>query len=170
MALTTQPFVMRDVSLTLVKKGAATPVEYRCQLSQAQLTPAAASGGGQTLETFCSTYSSSGSTAATWTLDLGGFQAYKDVTDLSIILFNDEGEEYTYTLLPEGGTISTTNPGFTGDVTLIPVQVGGTANQYATFTVSLPCLAKPTMLTTPPVGAREPLDDSGPAEGAVDAA
>jgi hypothetical protein len=157
MALTTSPFLLKNLSLTLVKTAEVAGVaeEYRCQLTAATLTPSTGGGGGgSTLETFCDSYSSTGASTATWTLDLSGFQAYKDVTDLSILLFNDEGENYTYTLMPEGpAPISATNPGFTGEVTLIPTTIGGTANQYATFTVSLPTVGKPTMITAPPVFA-----------------
>jgi len=155
MPISTAPFVLKEVSLTLVKSGdATTPVEYRCQLSQAQLTPSAGAGAtGATLETFCETFDNSGTTSSSWVLDLAGFQAFADVTDLSMISFVDEGEKYDFVLVPVGGTISTTNPGFSGQVTMVATPIGGTANQYASFTVSLPCVSKPTMLTTPPVAA-----------------
>ena len=150
MPIATSPFLLKDASLTLIAKadaGTGTPVEYSCQLNQAQLTPAEGGGGTQTYETFCDTHTSSGSTS-TWTLDLGGFQAFEDATDLSTLLFDEEGEIFSYVLTPKGGTVSATNPGFKGDVTLKPVAVGGTAGTFATFTISLPCTAKPTKITT----------------------
>ena len=158
MALTTQPFVLSNLTLTLKKTknpdgsvATGTAVAYRCQLNTASLTPSAASATTQTYETFCATFESGGGGSATWVLNLAGFQAYKDVTDLSIILFNDERAEYQFVLSPEGGTISATNPGFQGTVKIVPTVIGGTANQYASFTVDLPCTAKPTMLVAPPV-------------------
>lgn len=156
MAITTSPFLLKNLSLTLVKTadiGTGLEQEYRCQLTAATLTPSAGGGAsGSTLETFCDSYSSTGASTATWTLDLSGLQSYKDVADLSVLLFNEEGEAYTYTLIPEGpAPISATNPGFTGEVTLIPTTIGGTANTYATFTVSLPTIGKPEMIVTPPV-------------------
>jgi len=151
-AASSAPFVLNKVSLTLVESSATpgTPVEYKCQLSQAQLTPSAAAGTtGATMETFCATYDNSGSAAATWVLDLAGFQAWADVTDFSVISFNDEGVEYDFVLMPIEGTVSATNPSFTGTVTMVATPVGGTANQYAQFTASLPCKSKPLMVVTP---------------------
>lgn len=149
MAITVQPFVLRDVSLTLEPASGGTPQEYQCQLSAATLTPSSTGGTGNTLETFCDTYSDAGSNA-TWTLDLAGFQQYTDAADLALLLYNSEGEVYDFVLTPMGGTISATNPGFSGQVTLVPTQIGGTANQWATFSVSLPLVSKATVLSTPP--------------------
>ena len=149
MAITTSPFVLDDVSLTL-KPTAGTAEEYQCQLNRAELVPSTGGGGGgATFETFCNTYSSSGGNAS-WALEITGFQAYADAADLSMVLFDNEGQEYEYVLTPMGGTISAANPGFQGTLTLVPTNIGGTANQYAQMTVSLPCNGKPTKITTPP--------------------
>jgi len=146
---TTSPFVLDDVSLTLSPVSGSAE-EYQCQLNRAELVPSTGGGGGgATFESFCNTYSGGGGTAS-WTLELTGMQAYSDAADLSMLLFNEEGEEYEFVLTPMGGTISATNPGFSGTVTLVPTNIGGTANQYATLTVSLPCSGKPTLLNTPP--------------------
>ena len=150
MPTTMAPILLTDTSLTIsvagVAAGAAT--EFRCQLTKAQLTPADSSTSSATLETFCNTYTSPGGLSV-WTLDLDGFQAYADATDLSMLLFDHEGEEGTYHLVPAGGVVSATNPGFQGVVTLKPTAVGGTAKQYGTFSVSLPCTEKPTKVVTP---------------------
>jgi hypothetical protein len=150
MPITTSPFVLDDVSLTLVPTAGGTAEEYQCQLNRAELVPAAGTSSGNSFETFCDTYSSSGGNSS-WTLELTGFQAYVDAADLSMLLFNDEGVEYDFVLTPAGGVISATNPAFDGTVTLVPTNIGGTANQYAQFSVSLPCSGKPTAITTPPV-------------------
>lgn len=162
MAQATAPFTLNNLSLTLKKLtnpdgtpatgGAAA--EYRCQLNIASLTPSASSsGGGGELITFCATFTSPGSSSSSWVLNLGGFQAYQDVADLSVILFNDEGATYEFVLTPLGGTISATNPGFQGVITITPTVIGGTAGQYATFTVDQPCTGKPTMITVAPAAA-----------------
>ena len=49
-----------------------------------------------------------------------------------------------YELVPAGGTVSATNPGFTGTVTATPTAIGGTVGETAAFTVALQCTAKPT--------------------------
>ena len=152
MPITTSPFTLTNTSLVLTPT-AGVETEYRCQLTQAQLTPSTTTGGGgNEVATFCTTHSSGGAGAlATWTLDLAGFQAYADATDLTMFLYEHEGEKLAFTLTPIGpDPISATNPGFTGEVTATPTQVGGTAQQYATFTVSLPVSAKPLVLKTPP--------------------
>lgn len=159
MPITQTPILLKDVSLTLIKTGTTgTAEEYSCQLSQAQLTPSAGGGGGggATLETFCDTYSSQGAGAnATWTLDLGGFQQYQDVADLSMLLFNNEGSKYTFVLNPDIGVkdpASASGYSFTGEITATPVQIGGTANQYATFTTSQPLVSKPVASVVTPAG------------------
>jgi len=160
-ALTVAPFVLNNVSLTLEKVrnpdgSAATPgtaSEYRCQLNTASLTPSQNTGASQEYVTFCDTHTSPGGGGSTWVLNLAGFQAYADVLDLSLILFNDEGAVYEYVLTPLGGVQSATNPGFRGEVTIIPTVIGGVANTYGSFTVDLPCTAKPSMIVAAPTAA-----------------
>jgi len=154
MPQSTAPFILRDTSLVLQKvepTGTAPAEEFRCQLNSVVITPSTGGGAGeQTYETFCETFTSGGGNNTTFTLDLGGFQAWADVADLSVILWNDAGSEYTFSLVPMTGPVSVTSPSFTGIVTLVEPQVGGTANTYASFTVSLPCKSKPTMVTIAP--------------------
>ena len=154
MPVTTTPFLLKRVSLTLMKTDGGTEEEYRCALNQAQLTPSTTTAGatGTTYETFAATFDAGrAASSSTGTMDLNGMQNYQDALDLSLLLFENEGENYTFKLLPDDssgtGTPSPTNIGFTGQVTATPTQIGGTANQYATFTVSLPVIGKPTKLT-----------------------
>jgi hypothetical protein len=154
MALTTSPFLVKNINV-LMAKSPATKIDYRCTLNTAILRPSTGGGGGTgvTFETYCNTFSGgSNAGGTTWTLELTGFQAYADVTDLSNLLFVEEGNAIDYVLVPVGGTVSATNPGFQGQFTATPVDIGGTANQYATFTTSQPCTAKPTKIITPPAG------------------
>ena len=173
-ALSLSPFVLNKTTLTLKRildpaGAAAAPVgtrtEYRCQLNTATLTPSGATGGGNTTTyvTFCQEFEedTTPSGGGGWTLNLAGFQAYADVTDLSLLLFSDEGSVWEYVLVPTGGAISATNPGFRGTVKFQPSTIGGTAQTYATFTVDLPCVTvpaatdptstiKPKLVTTAP--------------------
>lgn len=151
MPVTTSPFLMNDVTVKLVASG-GTLVEYRCQLSRAELVPSQAAGaGGSTYSTFCDTFDSGGGGNSSWTLELSGFQAVKDAEDLTRFLFANEGELLDYELVPAGGVIAADNTGYSGQCTAVPTPIGGTANSYATFDVSLPCQGKPTELVTPPV-------------------
>ncbi len=129
MPIATKPFSMNNVSLTLTTTGGATPIEYRCQLSRAELVPAASSTSATSeYATFCETHSIGGGSATTWTLELSGFQAWADATDLSNFLFDEDGNELDYVFIPAGGVVSATNPSFSGTVTASPTPVGGSAN------------------------------------------
>lgn len=153
MAIATSPFTLRDTSVILKKVGDAEGTEYRCQLTAATLTPSAAGGGGgATLSTFCADHSDASSAATTWTLDLEGFQSFEDAQDFSLWAFDNEDAKAEFVLVPGqgGATVSATNPGFSGTCTIRPTVIGGTAKQYATFSVSLPVDTKPTKITTPP--------------------
>ena len=146
---TTSPFVLDDVSLTL-SPVSGSGEEYQCQLNRAELVPSTGGGGGgATFESFCNTYSGGGGTAS-WTLELTGMQAYADAADLSMLLFNEEGEAVRVRAHPDGRHHQRHESRLRGTVTLVPTNIGGTANQYATLTVSLPCAGKPTLLSTPP--------------------
>ena len=142
MPQTATPFTMTNPTVLLTFGGAGTPVEYKCQLRKAELTPTAATGG-TAYETFCGSFPPAPKDA-TWALNLEGFQAFSDTEDLALLLFDHEGEEVDYELVPAGGTVSATNPGFTGTVTATPTAIGGTVGETAAFTVALQCTAKPT--------------------------
>lgn len=152
--ITGSPFTLKDTSLTL-KVGSDTAQEYRAQLTEATLTPSDA-GSGNELTTFVDTYSDN-SGDSTWELTLAGFQSFKEANDFSMWAFDNEGEKADFVLLPGqgGSTISATNPGFSGKVTVKPTVIGGTAKTYAVFSVSLKCEAKPVKVTAAQFAAAE---------------
>jgi hypothetical protein len=151
--ITVKPFTLQHVSVTLKlldEAGTTTATEYKCQLTEATWVPSDASTSTQELVTFCETHSdSTGGGNATWVLQLAGFQSFMDANDLAVFLFDNEGKKAEAVLLPNqaNGAVSATNPAFQGEVTLKPVNIGGTARQYATFTVSLPASTKPSKVT-----------------------
>jgi hypothetical protein len=161
MPIQATPYALKDVSVTLeLTGGAGTPIEYHCQLTSAALVPSTnTGGGGSDLTTFCGTYSSGGAAGGTtWVLQLGGWLALADATDLSRFLFENDGKTADFVLVPGNNatgdvTISSTNPGFSGSVNLVATQIGGTAGEFPTWTVDLPCTAKPTLITVAPVVA-----------------
>lgn len=152
MPITTNPFTLKDTSFTLkLLGGGGDAIEYRCQLTEAAWVPSDATSSTSELVTFCTTHSdSSGGGSATWVLQLAGFQSFADAEDLTLFLFDNEGQKAEATLLPGqgGATVSATNPGFRGTVTVKPTNIGGIARQFATFTVSLPADQKPTKVIT----------------------
>ena len=143
MAVTTTPFLMNSVEVTLDTSGGGTPVSYKCQLRRAELVPSTTTSTGGTFETFCDTFTSGGGNAA-WTLELEGFQAVEDAEDLTRFLLSEEGNDLDYVITPKGGSVSATNPSYSGTCIAVPTPIGGTANNYASFTVSLPCNGAPT--------------------------
>lgn len=155
MPITATPLVLKHTSLTLQKTGDAAVTEYRCQLTQAQLTPSESggAGGGNTLSTFCADHNDESGATTVWNLEIAGFQSFVDAQDFSLWAFENMGEKANFVLVPghDSPVISATNPGFQGEVTIKPTVIGGTAKTYATFTVSLPCTSKPDKITTPPV-------------------
>lgn len=142
MPITTSPFVLKNLSLKLKLKASGTDVEYKCQLHTAALQP---EPNIVDYETFCGVFSTPGVTK--WTLTLEGFQAYADATDLAMFLFANDGAAMTYTLVPSGGTASPTNPGFQGDCYAVAGNIGGTVNEPASFTATLPCAGSPVKVT-----------------------
>lgn len=146
MPIATSPFTLKDTSVKIKLVSGGTDEEYRCQLTKAEFVPSDSSGSTDELVTFCTTHSdASGGGDATWELQLEGFQSYQDAADLSLFLFDNEGEKAEVTLLPGqgGGTVGADNPGFKGTVTLKPTNIGGTARTWAVFQVTLPADAKP---------------------------
>jgi len=153
MPVATSPFVLNDVSLTLILESDTTglPEEYICQCNRAELVPSAQSSGSE-FETFCDTFAAPPK-AASWTLEITGFQAWSDAMDLSLLLFDNELKNADFVLSPiltPAPAPSTGNFAFEGQVILSPGQIGGTANQYAQMTVSLVVKGKPTKVLIPP--------------------
>lgn len=152
MAKSLSPFKLKDTDVQLVEAGGTfgADTSFRCQLTKAELVPSASSSGDD-LETFCATHSDSGGDA-TWELQLDGFQG-TDAEDLAMLAFDHEGEEFDFLLIPKGGVISTTNPGFQGTITLTPTSIGGQANAWATYSATFKCKQKPVKVTAPVVAA-----------------
>lgn len=74
-----------------------------------------------------------------WTLDLNFGQDWETLNSLTPYLRANEGAEVAVTLKPR----SDSGPTFTATVLVPPVPIGGTAEQYATASISLGCTAAP---------------------------
>lgn len=68
---------------------------------------------------------------------------------LAYYLFNNKGDAVTFTLSDTTAALSTTKPGLTGTVTLVPASYGGEGNVFAEGEVILPITDDPTVDTTP---------------------
>lgn len=84
-----------------------------------------------------STFTRSG--LATWTLTVNFGQDHEAATSLSTFLFENEGDEFPFSIEPvDGGTA------FSGDLIAQSGAVGGEVDQFGNATVTLPVLGKPT--------------------------
>lgn len=88
--------------------------------------------------------------AETWVLNLTCVVDW-DTTrpGLASYLFDNKGDKVAFELRHNEDAISTSNPSIKGTVTLVPIQYGGTGNEYATAEVSLPIDGEITVDTTP---------------------
>src|SRR5262249_33261011 len=87
-----------------------------------------------------------------WTLELEGYQGY-DTTDLWRFLWDNSRKQVFFELVPKDEAVSATNPSVTGVVVAVPATLGGTREEVAAFTVSLPLVGEPALSSTAPVMA-----------------
>jgi hypothetical protein len=87
----------------------------------------------------------------TWTLELEGHQSF-DTDSLWMFLWDNQRQQVPFTLVPKEGAVSATNPAFTGTITCVPGSVGGTADEIAVYSVSLPLVGDPVKSDTMPAG------------------
>jgi len=118
-----QPLVLKDVTLSI---GAD---EYQKHVDQVTFTPSASTStwtglGGNTHTDVA---------IATWTLNLNYVQDWETPNSLSQYLMDHEGETVAVTFEPR----STSGPSFTANVVITPGAIGGSANAYATTSVTL---------------------------------
>lgn len=143
----TTPLFMRDVSLTL-KLAAGTRLQFNCDVHLAEVL----SNPGDNVEyqTLCPTGSFASVGKTTYDLHLVAAQDWS-TTGLARFLWDNDGALANFQYQAHGAaTIPPTAllPGMTGDVRLIAPTYGGEADTYAELEVTLPCSAKPTLITS----------------------
>jgi len=128
-AITPVPLVVKDclVQFTDSYEKAVSQVEFAPSSSQIQFT--AVSPGAVYTDM----------TPATWVLNLTFVQDWDSLTSLSKFLFDNEGETLAITVEPKTGGAT-----ITANVTVTPGSIGGTVGTYATSTVALGVVGKPT--------------------------
>jgi hypothetical protein len=128
------PFVMKEVSLMI---GAD---EYNCAVRAVTLTPTT---NIVEWESLCEDGSGQEAGKTTWSLDIEYYQDWQ-VDSFADHLATNIGEQAVIKFNPHGDTVGPTNPTFTVNVFLVGGAVGGTVNEFATATVSLPVIGQPT--------------------------
>lgn len=127
--ITTPPYVVRDAVITFGSDN------FQASIKSARLVPTSSSTVEKGM-TPSAVYTLTSS--ASWTLELEFFQGY-DSTDLTVKLFNEEGEEETFVVEPIAG-----GAGFSGTVILTPAAIGGAVDQTAVSSVTLGVQGKPS--------------------------
>lgn len=142
----TTPLFMRDVSLTL-KLTAGSRVQFNCDVHLAEVL----SEPGDTVEyqTLCPSGSFSSVGKTTYALHLVAAQDWS-TTGLARFLWDNDGAMAEFQYQPHGAAVippTPAQPGMSGNVRLIAPTMGGEADTYAELEVTLPCSAKPTLVT-----------------------
>lgn len=155
------PLFMRNVHLTL-KLTAGSRIQFNCDAKVAEIVSEA--GDEVEYKTLCATGSFKQVGVTTYALHLVAMQDWA-TNGLARFLWDNDGAsaEFQYSA---SSTIppTTAAPGMSGFVTLVAPNYGGEVETYAELDVTLPCTAKPTIVTAAfPVLAEE----EAPAEGAA---
>lgn len=131
--ITPIPLLMRDATFTVESD------DYIAAISSAEFTP---NGGIATFKGLTPSAVFSAAQSSTWTCALTFVQDWESVDSLSRYLFENEGSEIDVVFAPNaGGTpISAT-------LIVTPGSIGGAVDGYATSTVQLGVVGRPTLGT-----------------------
>lgn len=127
-----KPIVLKDCTLSIAADN------YQAHVSQVTMTPNSQS---QTWQGLTPDATFTDVSTATWTVTLAYAQDWVTPNALSRYLHENEGVTVAMTFEPKSG-----GPGFIVDVVITPGAIGGTVNQFATATVTLPAQGKPELL------------------------
>lgn len=131
------PIILRDVLLQFTGVGSETGTgDFEKHVSQVEFTP---SSSVQTWKGLNPSAVFSAGTAATWTCTLSYAQDWETTNSLSQFLYDNEGEEIDVVFEPVTG-----GAGWTATIIVQPGSIGGTVDTYATATVTLGVVGKPT--------------------------
>jgi hypothetical protein len=138
----TGPLLLKDAQVKLAL-ATGTFKEYDCQVKTARLVPSA--GDQKDYRTLCTSGFYSQFTPTTWALELEGAQGWDTVDGLARFLFDNDGALIRFQVdgYGQGHTPSATEPGMAGTCRAVAVEYGGTVDEYAEFTVSMPVQGKP---------------------------
>lgn len=130
------PFDPTYMTESVVTIGEGAGTDYAAEVSGFQILPTYATATFKGLKAG-STFTRSGK--ATWVLTINFGQDHESATSLSTFLFENEGEQFPYSVEPvDGGTA------FSGDLIAQAGAIGGEVDQFGNATVNLPVQGKPT--------------------------
>jgi hypothetical protein len=136
---------MRDVSLTL-KLTSGTRVEFNCDAHTAEIV--AEPGDDVSYQTLCPDGSFSEIGRSSYALHIVAAQDWS-ADGLARFLWENEGALAEFQYQPHGAAIAPSDdaPGMAGTVRLVAPNMGGEAEAYAELDVTMPCTAKPAIVT-----------------------
>jgi hypothetical protein len=154
---------MKDASIKIVvPPGAiAGATEYDCDVNTVEVL--SKPGSPVIYQTLCPGGALTQVPPSTYSVRLKGVQDW--ATDgLSLFLWMHAGATARIVVNAHGATAAyaAATPGFDAQVTLVEGSYGGEAGKWAEFDVELPCISRPTLLTTAPTSeeaAAEPEAD-----------
>ena len=129
--ISVSPIVLKDCTLTIASD------DYEAHVSQVQFDP---SNSSVTWQGLTPTATHTDTSSSTWTCTLALAQDWETTNSLSRYLFENEGQTKSMTFEPKAGGAS-----FTANVIIVPGSIGGTVNQFATATVTLPVSGRPAL-------------------------
>jgi hypothetical protein len=161
------PLFMRNVSLTL--KVAASRVQFNCDVSTAEIVSEA--GDEVEYKTLCTTGSFKEVGVTSYGLHLVAAQDWS-ANGLARFLWDNDGVQAEFQYQAHGSAVippTVTAPGMSGFVRLVAPNYGGEVETYAELDVTLPCTAKPTIVTSafPALAKEEEQAQEGATEGAA---
>lgn len=123
--LDVQPLILKDVELIIEAAGD----DYRKHVSGVTFT----ASSSQTTWTGLGLNTHTDASAPTWTCQLDYVQDWTSADSLSQYLMAHEGETVPVTFRPQAGI----GPSFSANLTIVPGNIGGQVNAYATTSVTL---------------------------------
>lgn len=130
------PFDPTYMTESVVTIGEGAGTDYGAEVSGFQLVPTYATATWKGLKPG-SVFTKSG--RATWVLTINFGQDHEAATSLSTFLFENEGEQFPFSVEPIGDGTA-----FSGDLIAQAGPIGGDVDQFGNASVSLPVLGKPT--------------------------
>lgn len=138
---------IKDASVKLKVTGAGSLVEYNGEVQSAAVEPEP--GDESSFPTLDGNVAK-GIGPASYALVLTAGQNWA-AAGLSTFLFNNAGATLDFEIQAHGAGVAyaPATPGMTGQCRAVPGNYGGEVGNFAEYEVSLPCLAKPLLDTTP---------------------
>jgi hypothetical protein len=129
--------------------GTTTPKNFECQATNVRLTPDSSidTSDDDTIETLCgavTTASSDTTVTVNWELNIDAIQDFDSPTGFVQYCFDNAGTVQGFSWKP-----SANSPTYSGEVRILPVEIGGDVAKRLTTSASFPVVGKPTITPKP---------------------